>query len=145
MFQRHFFQYFLCSSKTFQIVLECMLQGIVFNIFSAVPNRFKYRPNACFIDIVLIFSLQFQNVLNTVRIHALETLFSKCSMQFQIVSNTVRMHALETLFSIFSLHLRIVLNTVRKHVLETLFSKCSMQFQIVSNTVRMYESIKAYL
>ena len=28
---------------------------IVFNFFSAVPNRFKYRHNACFRDIVFIF------------------------------------------------------------------------------------------
>ena len=38
-------------------------------------------------------------VSNTVRAHALKTLFSKCSLHFQIVLNTVRMHALETLFS----------------------------------------------
>ena len=50
----------------------------VFKVFSAVPNRFKYRLNACFRDIVLFF------------------------LQFQIVSNTVKMHALNTLFLFFS-------------------------------------------
>jgi len=38
-------------------------------MFSAFPNRFKYRQNACFRDIV----------------------FNKNSLQLQIVSNSVRM------------------------------------------------------
>jgi len=42
-----------------------------------------------------MFSLQFQIVLNTTRMHALETLFSFIFLQFQIVLNTVRVHALD--------------------------------------------------
>ena len=45
------------------------------------------------------FSLQFQIVSSTVRMHALGTLFSSISLQFQIISKTVTVHALETLFS----------------------------------------------
>jgi len=58
-------------------------------MFSEVPNLFKYSQNTCFRDMV------FRNN----GMHSFETLFSKCSLQFQIVLNIVRMHALETLFS----------------------------------------------
>ena len=61
---------FLCSSKSFQILSECTLK----------------RP---FFKNVLIGS-------NSVRTHALETLFSKLSLKLQIVSNSVKLHALET-------------------------------------------------
>ena len=61
-------------------------------MFSAVPNRFKCRHNACFRDIIFTHkSLQFQIVSNSVRMHALETLFSHnfCrSKSFQIVSES---------------------------------------------------------
>ena len=57
---------------------------IVFIYFSTVPNCFRYHQNACFRDIVFIFSLQFQIVSYTFRAHALKTLFSKWSLQFQI-------------------------------------------------------------
>jgi len=43
---------------------------IVFFYFSAVPNRFRHHQNAYFRDIVLIFSLQFQIVSDTTRMHA---------------------------------------------------------------------------
>ena len=59
---------------------------LVFKGFSAVPNRFKYRQDACFRDIFL----QFQIVSNTVTAHALETLFYFLSLQFQIVSTIGR-------------------------------------------------------
>ena len=48
----HCFQLFLCSSKFFQIPPECMLWRHCFHFFSAVPNRFKCRQNACFRDII---------------------------------------------------------------------------------------------
>ena len=100
----------ICSSKSFQIPSQCTIYRPCFCFFSAVPNRLKYRQNACFRDIVFFFfSLQFQIVLNTVRIHALERLFSKCSLQFQIVLNNIRIHALETLLSSFFLQFKIVL------------------------------------
>ena len=44
------FSFFLCSSKSFQIPTGCMPQRHFFHFFSAVPNRFKYRQNACFRD-----------------------------------------------------------------------------------------------
>ena len=49
----HCFHLLLCSSKLFQIPPECMLQRHFFQQKnSAVPNRFKYRKNACFRYIV---------------------------------------------------------------------------------------------
>ena len=59
------------------------------------------------------------------------------SLQFQIVSNTVRIHYLPSLFSFYSLHFQIVLNTVTMHALETLFSSISLQFNILPNTVQI--------
>ena len=76
MLQRHCFYLIICSSKSFQIPSECMLQRHCFHFFSAVSNRFKYHQSACFRDFVFKCSLQFKIVLDTVRIHALETLFS---------------------------------------------------------------------
>jgi len=48
---------------------------IVFIYFSAVLNRFRYHQNAYLRDIVFIFSLQFEIVSDTTRMHALETLY----------------------------------------------------------------------
>ena len=53
----------------------CFRYIIVFNYFSAVPNRFRYHQNEYFRDIVFIFFLQFQIVLDTTRMHALETMY----------------------------------------------------------------------
>ena len=53
---------------------------IVFNFFP-VSNRFKYRQSACFIDFVFIYLAAVPNRLNTVRMHALETLFKRISLQ----------------------------------------------------------------
>ena len=62
--------------------------------------------------------------------HALETLFSQYSLKFQIVSNSVRMHILDTLFfkKKSSIMLQIVPNSVRAHalsctILPSMFSK----------------------
>ena len=59
----------------------------------AVPNRFKYRQNACFRDIVFTIVTEVIRVVsNSVRLHAL---FSKLSLQFQnIISNSVSMNNL---------------------------------------------------
>mgnify|MGYP007091752787 CR=1 FL=1 len=66
---------FLWSSESFQIVSERMLYR---HCFQGFLSSFKYRLNACFRDIVLFF-LQFEIVSNTVKMHDLKTLFSKCS------------------------------------------------------------------
>ena len=53
MHQIHCFQLFFLSSKSFQILSQCVLQmHIVFIYFSAVPNCLKYHQNACLRDIV---------------------------------------------------------------------------------------------
>ena len=120
----------------FKCRYNACFRDIAFIYFTAVPNRFKYNQISCFRDnIFKINSLHFQIVSNTVRTHALETLFSKCSLQFQIVLNSVRMHALEKLFAIFSLQFQMVSNTIRMHASTTLFPKLSMQFQIPSECV----------
>ena len=66
-----------------------MLQRYCFHFFSAVASRFEHRQNACFRGIVFIFSLQFQVVSNTVRMHVLEILFSK---SFQILFSLNMFH-----------------------------------------------------
>ena len=104
------FSFFFCSSKSFQIPSECMFQrpcfqnvlcsskyrpnvsfrDIVFIFFSAVPTRFKYRQNAC--DRDHVFKM-FYAVPNTVRMHALEALFSfflSCSKSFEILSEYMK-------------------------------------------------------
>jgi len=48
------------------------VRDIVLIFFSAVPNRFKYRHNAIYGDIVFMFSLQFPIVSNSVRMLSLE-------------------------------------------------------------------------
>ena len=55
------------TARMFQIVSNTVrmhASEILFSFVSAVPNRFKYRHNACFRDIVFIFFLQFQIVSN---------------------------------------------------------------------------------
>ena len=49
---KHCFHLFLYSSKSFQILSECMLQIHWFYLFLCC---FKYRQNACFRDMVFIF------------------------------------------------------------------------------------------
>ena len=118
---------FSFSYLHFQIILKYHQSASFKDIFlfSAVQNNFHCRQNACLRDKVFqnllciiksfqipsrcllqkhcfhFFSLQFQIISNTVRMHVLETLFSKFSLQFQIVSNSTRMYALETLLSFF--------------------------------------------
>ena len=140
---------------------NCFIAFIFFYLqvkisYQSVSYCTRKRP--CFH--AFIFFLQFQIVLNTVRMHALETLFSfficvpnrfkylqsACFgdivfEMFSLVPNRfkhVRMHALETLFSFVSLQFQIISNRVRMHALGTLFSIFSMQFQIVSNTIRIH-------
>ena len=90
---------------------------------------------------VLFFSLQFQLPSEC----TILSLISYFSLQFQIISNTIRMHNLPSLFSFYSLQFQIGLSTVTMHALETLLTSISLQFKIVSNTVRMYECTKAYM
>ena len=55
------------TARMFQIVSNTVrmhVSEILFSFVSAVPNRFKYRHNACFRDIFFIFFLQFQIVSN---------------------------------------------------------------------------------
>ena len=96
---------------------------------------------------------------NTVRVHALQTLFSYFSLQFQIVSNIIRMHVLQTLFkksafpNLFKYHPNTCLRAIvfpKKSAVPKRFKKCqnaffrdivlifSLQFQIVSNTFSMH-------
>ena len=64
-------------------------------------------------------------------------MFSMFSLQFRLVLNTVRMHVLETLFSFYRLKLQLVSSSIRLHT--TLFPKFSLQFQnFTSDRVRMY-------
>ena len=64
-----------CNSKQFQIPSQRTICGPCFHLFSAVPNRFKYRHHACFRDIVLIYFSAVPNRFKYDRMHALETLF----------------------------------------------------------------------
>jgi len=50
------------------------VRGIVLKKISAVPNRFTYRQNAYFRDIVFKLFCEFQIVSNIVKLHALDTL-----------------------------------------------------------------------
>ena len=159
-----FLQFQIFSNTVRMHSLETLFKKncIVFKMFYAVPNRLKschcseWFKRHCF----RVFSLQFQIVSNTIRMHVLKTLVSNKILHFPICSNTVRMHALEILFSNNILHFLIFSNTVRVHVWETLFSVFSvvpnrvkyrqnaffrdivfkqiLQFHIVSNTVRMH-------
>ena len=96
-----------------------------------LPNRFKYRHNAQFTILVFIFSAT-PNRSNPVTMHNLPSLIS-FSLQFQIVSNTVRIYALETLFSKGFLRFRIVSNTVTMHALETSFSCACLKDIVFKN------------
>ena len=83
-------------------------------LFSAVPNRFKYRRNAWFRDIVfkrkiLCSSKSFQKMSECI---LRDIIFKKISVVLNRFKY-VRMHALETLFSFVSLKLQVVSNTIR--------------------------------
>jgi len=53
----------------------------------------KLKANGLRGEHAQVLTIKFQIVLNTVRMHYLETLFSKSFLQLQIVSNIVRVHA----------------------------------------------------
>ena len=120
----------------FHIPSECTLYHPCF-LFSTVPNRFKYRPNAPF-AILVFFFLRFQIVSNTVRMHHLPSFFCG-SKSFQIPSECTlyhpcflffcgsksfkyRQNAPFTVLVLFFLRFQIVSNTVRVHPLPSLFS-----------------------
>ena len=84
-------------SLQFQIVWNTTtahtLPLFVFIYFSAVPNRFNSRYNACFRNIAFICFSAVPNRFDNLRMHALETLFSffLCSSKwFQISSECMR-------------------------------------------------------
>ena len=129
----------------------------LFSLFSAVPNRFKYRQNAPVTALVFIISLQFQVVSNTVRMHHLPSLFSlflcssksfkipsECTiyrpcfhyfLHFQIVSNTARMHHVPSLFSFFSAvptRFKYRQNACLRHIVLIMFLCIFKSFQILS-------------
>ena len=80
------FQGNVCLPKPPTPPSECMIQGHCFEKkISAVTNCFKYRHNAHF-TILVFFLCRSKTFLNTVRKHALGTLFSSISLQFKIVS-----------------------------------------------------------
>ena len=107
----------------------------LFSLSPAVPNRLKYRQNACIRDIVFIhFFCSFKpfQQQSGVRMHALETLFSNFSRQFQIVSNTVTIYALETLLLKICLQYQIVS--------ECIIYPCSSKwFQISSSGMHAFK------
>ena len=83
----------ICSSKSFQLPSQCMLYtDIVFTFFSPVSNRFKCHQNASFRGIVFQKSA-IPNLFKYRQMHAWETLISKELLQFQIILNTIRLHA----------------------------------------------------
>ena len=122
------FSYLSYSPKSFQIpqyyivfnyFSQCMLQ-MFFIYFSAVPNRFKYLQSACFKDIVFKMFSVVRNRLNTVRMQALEILFSKTCSAFP---NRFKQCENEWFRYIIFKNISVVLNRfkyVRIHVLETL-------------------------
>ena len=137
-------------------------------MFSAVQNRFRYRQNTCFRDIVFIFFLSSSESFHIPSESMLQRhFFYFFSLQFRIVSSTVRKHDLETLFSFFSTvpkRFKYHQNACFKDIIFKIvfavpdrfkyFQKAcfrdiififSLQFQIVSNTIRIYKSIKAYM
>jgi len=69
----------------------------------AVPNRLKYRQNACFSSIVFKIVFAFQNNFKYRHSALFRDIHFTFSLQFQIVSITVRMYALQSLlFKTFS-------------------------------------------
>ena len=91
--------------KQFQIGLntsECTIYRL-FSFFSAVPNRFTSRHNACFRDIFFLLKFQIDSTVvrpqNTPFTVLVFKLFSAVPNRFKF--NTARMHALDTLFSCF--------------------------------------------
>ena len=72
-------------------VSECTIYRLCLFFLSAVPNRFKYRHNACFRDIDFKMFFEVTIVSNTVRVHALSCLQNcLCSskISFQIASES---------------------------------------------------------
>ena len=132
-----------------QNVSYCTRKRPCFHLFLTVPNRFKYRKNAClryiyFSEVLNRFkyrhnacvrctlfssiSLQFQTFSNTFRAHALKTLFSKCSRQFQIIKVPSECMLQRHCFQNLSLQFQIVSNTAIMHALDTLFSIIFLKF-----------------
>ena len=87
-------KYWHKSSKSFHIPSQCTIYHPCSHLFL----QFQTPSNACFRDIVSIFSNPFQ-LHSGVRMHALETLFSNLYLHFQIISNTVTVYTLKKLFS----------------------------------------------
>ena len=84
--------FFSHKLQSVQILSECTTYPLVFIVFPAVPNRFKYRRPECtrhLPSLFSFFSLRLQIISNTVRMHHLPSLLSLFSLQFQIVSNAV--------------------------------------------------------
>ena len=83
-----FLQFQIFSNTVRMHSLETLFKKncIVFKMFYAVPNRLKFRhfskwfKRHCF----RVFSLQFQIVSNTIRMHALKTLVSNKILHFPI-------------------------------------------------------------
>ena len=95
MYQLHCFHLFLCSSKSFNIPSECMLQRHCFKFFSAVSIRLNYRVASecmlqrhCFQQ-VFYSSKSFQiPSLCMFKRHYFQKVFYS-SKQFQIVSECI--------------------------------------------------------
>jgi len=92
-------------------------------MFSAIPNRFKYRQNATFTILVFIF---FSAVLNRLKYRQ----NAPCSVHIFLsaVSKTAKMHNLPSLFSNVSLQFEIAAYRV---ILDPSLTGTSLMFTIV--------------
>ena len=95
-------------SKSFlqlQIPSEICLRDIVFKMFSAVPNHFKYRHSACFRDIVF---KMFPAVPHRFKYYENKCLRDIVFKKFSAVPNRVRMHALANLPLVAIYHVLLI-------------------------------------
>ena len=108
----------------------------LFSFFHAVPNRFKYRQNACFTDVVFII---FSAVPNRFKYHqnacfrdVVFNIFSAIPNRFKYRQNTCFRYII---FKMFTEVIRVVSNSVRFHALPC-FQNClcssKLSFQIAS-------------
>ena len=107
------------------------------SFFSAVQNRFLPSRWTVYLPCFPLISTVSKR-LNTVTMHALETLFSLVSAvlkRFKYLHNACFR---DIISNIFSLQFPIVSYTARMHAVGTLVSTCSLKLQIVSNTARMH-------
>ena len=69
---------FLWSYKSVQILSECTTYPLVFIVFPAVPNRFKYRRPECTRHLPSLFSFLFSAVPNRFKCRLECTIYHPC-------------------------------------------------------------------